>query len=96
MVFWPRPMTMLAVFLATGLAWLWLTLPLVRAIPREVRSMGALVRRCEVHRERFRENRALSREQVREKVVGIIVEQLGVKPEDCREEARFVADLGCD
>ena len=33
---------------------------------------------------------------IEERVIKIIVEQLGVKPEDVRPEASFVEDLGAD
>jgi acyl carrier protein len=38
----------------------------------------------------------MGREETTEKVKSIIVEQLGVPPEDVSEEASFIEDLGAD
>jgi len=38
----------------------------------------------------------MGREETAEKVKSIIVEQLGVPPEDVNEEASFIEDLGAD
>jgi len=38
----------------------------------------------------------MGREETAEKVKGIIVEQLGVPPEDVSGEASFIEDLGAD
>ena len=48
----------------------------------------------ERQRVKAREKQGLSRDELRERIVEIIVEQLGVKPGQCRDEARFVEDLG--
>ena len=38
----------------------------------------------------------MGREETAEKVKSIVVEQLGVPPEDVTEEASFIEDLGAD
>ncbi len=94
LLFWPRWLDMLVLFPLIGIAWLALTLPLRTAIPPAVATVGSLMDRLRERRERLRSHQSLDHEAVREKVVAIIVEQIGVKAEQCTDEARFVADLG--
>lgn len=96
LLFWPRWLGMLVLFPLIGSAWLALTLPLRTAIPPAVSTVERLMGRIYERRERLRSHQSLDREAVREKVVAIIVEQIGVKAEQCTDEARFVADLGVD
>lgn len=96
LLIWPRWLSMLVLFPLIGIVWLALTLPLRTAIPPAVATVGRLMDRMRERRERLRSHQSLDREAVREKVVAIIVEQLGVKAAQCTDEARFVADLGVD
>lgn len=79
-----------------GFFWIAATQPLKRCFPPGLRRAGDLVSRIEKQQAIFRQKQLLSREALREAVVQITVNQLGVKPEQCTDDAKFVADLGCD
>jgi acyl carrier protein len=74
----------------------WLTMPWCREFRRELATVGQLARRLVAIAPRIfePEGRRWRRADVAQVVRDITIEQLGLKPEQYREDARFVEDLG--
>jgi acyl carrier protein len=75
-----------------------LTVPWCREFPRELATAGQLARRLVAIAPRIfePEGRRWRRADVALVVRDITISELGLKPEDYREDARFVEDLGVD
>ena len=73
-----------------------LTVPWCREFPREIATVGQLARRLiGIAPKIFEpEGRRWRREDVAQVVRDITIEQLGLKPGQYREDARFIEDLG--
>jgi hypothetical protein len=83
-------------FLALFVASLWATRPLATCFPATSETLGDLIRHHAPGRGShvLRLEPVLRRERVAAEVRRIVIEQLGISPEEYREDARFVEDFG--
>ena len=91
---WPRIGWGIIVGLAAGFSY-WLLVQRFRCVlPLKGKRVGDLIKPVEKRLAKSREKQGLSRSEVRAETVEIIVEQLGITPEQCTDDARFIDDLG--